>query len=57
MQSMTSMGRDVARAAMRHNDNKPRERTGDPGFHSEVYSNDRSNRESSRDAQGRRHRD
>jgi len=57
MQSMTTMGRDVARAAMRHNDNKPRERTADPGFHSEVYSNDRSSREISRDSQGRRHRD
>lgn len=57
MTSMSRFGRDLARAAMRMNDNKPRERTKDPGAFSEVYSNDRSSREESRDAQGRRRRD
>jgi len=57
MQSMSTFGRDAARAAMRHNDSKPRERTADPNFHSEVYSFDRSNRDESRSSDGKRHRD
>ena len=57
MQSMSSMGRDVARAAMARNDAKPKARASDPGFISEVFSYDRGNREESRDAQGRRRRD
>lgn len=57
MPTMTRFGRDLARAAMNKNDNKPRERGKEAGFHSDVYSNDRSNREASRDAQGRRRRD
>lgn len=54
---LSQRGRDVMAAAISRNDNKPRERTGDPGFHSEVYSNDRGNRERSRGNDGRRHRD
>lgn len=54
MQSMSRMGRDVANAAMRLNDDKPRERAAHPGFHSEVFSNDRSNREESRGPDGRK---
>lgn len=57
MASMSRFGRDLAREAMRHNDHKPRERTPDAGFHSEVFSFNRSNREESRDSHGRRHRD
>lgn len=57
MQSMSRFGRDVARTAMQRNDQRPRESAKDPGFHSDVYSNDRSSREPSRDAQGRRRRD
>ena len=57
MGSMSERGRAVARAAMARNDNKPRERARDVGFHVDVYSNSRSNREESRDAQGRRRRD
>jgi putative FmdB family regulatory protein len=57
MTSMTPLGRDLARAAMRANDHKPRERTADANFHSEVYSFNRSNRDASRDRDGRRHRD
>lgn len=57
MASMSERGRAVARAAMRMNDNKPRERAKEVGFHVDVYSNSRSNREESRDAQGRRRRD
>lgn len=57
MASMSERGRAVARAAMRLNDNKPRERAQSVGFHVDVYSNSRSNREESRDAQGRRRGD
>lgn len=57
MQSMSERGRDLARAVMRRNDDRPRERVADANFHSEVYSFDRSNRDVSRDGQGRRQRD
>lgn len=57
MATMSPRGRAVARAAMTRNDDKPRERTQDPNFHSEVLSFDRSNRVASRDEQGRRRRD
>jgi len=57
MASMSPQGRALARAAMRMNDGKPREYAKEAGFVSEVYSFDSSNREASRDAQGRRRRD
>jgi putative FmdB family regulatory protein len=57
MSAMSPRARDFARAAMRHNDHKPRQHARDPGFHSEVYNMDRSNREASRDGRGQRHRD
>jgi len=57
MAHMTSFGRAVALQAMRNNDGKPRPRATHPGFISEVYSYDRSNRETSRDSDGRRRRD
>lgn len=57
MQSMSPMGRAVARAAMQRNDGKPIKYAQHAGFHSEVYSQDRSNRETSYDQQGRRRRD
>ncbi len=59
MPGMTAFGRALAREAVRRNDAKPRpqEKARDPGFHSDVYSNNRSNRDESRDAQGRRRRD
>jgi len=57
MQSMTRRGRDLARAAMRMNDNKPREHTKDANFISECYSFDHSNREEYRGSDGRRGRD
>lgn len=57
MGSMSERGRAVARAAMARNDAKPRERAREVGFHVDVFSNSRSNREESRDAQGRRRRD
>jgi len=57
MPGMTERGREIARVAMRRNDGKPREKTVDAGFHSEVYSYDRSNRDESRGSDGRRHRD
>jgi hypothetical protein len=59
MQSMSTLGRDVARAAMRHTDQKaPREgRSRDMGFYIDCFSNDRSNRDESRDDHGKRRRD
>jgi len=57
MRTMSERGRAIARAAMSRNDGKPREHAREAGFHNEVYSNDRSNRDVSRDAQGRRRRD
>lgn len=57
MSRMTPFGRAVAVAAMRRNDAKPRPTAGEAGFFSDVYSLDRSNREASRDEQGRRRRD
>src|SRR4051812_30434129 len=57
MQTMSELGRNVARAAMELSDRKPVKRPGDAGFMSEVYSYDRSNRDESRDAHGRRRRD
>ena len=57
MRSMSEYGKDVARAAMRIGDNKPREYTRDPGIHSEALAYDRGNRAESRDPQGRRRRD
>lgn len=57
MQSMSNAGRDVARAMIARTNAKPQPRAGEPGFYSEVYSSDRSNREPSRDAQGRRRRE
>lgn len=57
MPQMTERGRQLAHAAIRRNNDKPRERAKDPGFHVEVFSYDRSNRDESRDGQGRRRRD
>lgn len=57
MSSFSPFGRDLAREAMRRNDNKPREYARDPGVHVEALAYDRGNREGSRDAQGRRRRD
>lgn len=57
MQSMSERGRSMARLVMARNDNKPREKASESGFHSEVYAYNRSNRDDSRDAHGRRRRD
>lgn len=57
MPSMSRYNRDLARAAMARNDDKPRERPRDGGFHVEVMSFDHSNRMESRDPHGRRRRD
>ncbi len=57
MKTMSPLGRAVAQVTMARNDAKPRERVGSPEFHSEVYSFSRSNRDDSRDADGRRRRD
>lgn len=56
MQHMSEKGRDLARAAMRKADNEPRPQARDAGFHVQALSYDRSNREESRDAHGRRRR-
>jgi len=57
MESMTEAGRLFCKAVMHRNDRKPLPRPHDPGFRVEAYTDNRSNREESRDAQGRRHRD
>lgn len=57
MKSFSNMGRDVARESIRIGNNRPQPKTHDPGFRVEAYSDDRSSREVSRDAQGRRRRD
>lgn len=54
---MSAAGADILRACMERSDAKPRHRTYDSNFHSEVYSFDRGNREESRGADGRRRRD
>lgn len=55
---MRGQGRDAMRAMMTREDAKGPRRVGtEPGIHIEAYSNDRSNREESRDARGHRHRD
>jgi hypothetical protein len=56
MQRMTPYGRDLARAAMAQTDGVHRA-PHQVGFHSEVYNDDRSNREVSRDERGRQRRD
>jgi hypothetical protein len=50
-------GRDLMHAAVRQGEARPQPRTYDTGFHVDVYSNDRSNRDESRDSSGRRRRD
>ena len=57
MQSMSPAGRAIARAAIARNNAKPLMRAREAGFHVDAFSNDRSNRETSRDGQGRRRRD
>jgi hypothetical protein len=57
MRGMSEYGKAVARAAMSRNDAKPIQRTQDAGFHSQVYSDNRSNRETSYGSDGRRRRD
>jgi hypothetical protein len=57
MQNMSAFGRAVAQVAMARGDAKKPRRAAEPGFYSEAYSMDRSNRQESRDEQGRRRRD
>lgn len=57
MKTMSPFGRAVAHAAIARNNAKPSARAQASGFHVDVFSNDRSNRDESRDAQGRRRRD
>ncbi len=54
---LSERGRAMMMANHARGEARPRPRAGDPGFFSEVYSMDRSNREDSRDEQGRRRRD
>lgn len=54
---LSEHAKDVMRAAIAHNDAKRRGRSDDAGVHVEVYSNDRSNRDDSRGASGKRYRD
>ncbi len=54
---MSAVGADILRASMERNDGKPRAHVFDAGFHSDVYANDRSNRDDSRRSDGKRFRD
>jgi hypothetical protein len=49
MQGFSQMGQDLAREAMRQNDNKPKGSSFEPGFRIGILSDDRSNREAYRD--------
>lgn len=55
--TLSPEARDLMRAAMANNDRKERPRHTDPGGYFEVYSQDRSNRDESRDGRGMRRRD
>jgi len=57
MQSMSREGRDLARAVINRNNAKPVRVVRNPGLHVDVYSNDRGNRDESRDRRGKRFRD
>ena len=57
MQHFSRFGRDVARTAMDRNDAKPGLKARESGFFVDVYSNNRTNRDESRDDRGRRRRD
>jgi len=58
MKSMSAAGRTIAQAAINRNIARhQQERTSDPGFRIECYSDDRSSRETSRGSDGRRRRD
>jgi hypothetical protein len=54
---MSAAGADIMRAVMARNDAKERPRARDAGFHSDVYANNRSNRDESRRSDGTRNRD
>ncbi len=54
---LSEHGRAIMRASQEKGNARPMPRGSDPGFFSEVYSQNRSNRDESRDAQGRRRRD
>lgn len=57
MPSMSPRMRDLARTVIERNNQKPGLSAKEAGFHVEAFSYDRSNRDESRDAQGRRRRD
>ena len=57
MKSMSDGAKSIGRRLVAMNDAKPKPRAYDPGFHVEAYSNNRSNREESRDERGRRRND
>jgi hypothetical protein len=54
---LSERGRDLMRTAMARNDGKARPKAWESGFHVDVYSNSRSNRDESRRPDGRRYRD
>lgn len=57
MKTMSEGAKSIGRRLIDMNDRKPKPQTYDPGFHVEAYSNNRSNREESRDERGRRRND
>lgn len=54
---LSERGRAIMRAAQESGSRRPKPTFSGAGFHSEIYSYDRSNREESRDEKGRRRRD
>jgi hypothetical protein len=54
---LSAQGRDLARVAIARTNAKGGPKSYDPGCHIEVYSYDRSNRDESRNANGKRYRD
>lgn len=57
MKTMSTYGRDLARAAMANGNSRRQEASQDSGFYVEVFSQDRGSRDRSRDERGQRRRE
>lgn len=57
MKTMSNFGRDLGHAAVARGNARPQERSQGTGFRVEAYSEDRGNRDESRDPRGMRRRD
>ena len=54
---LSERGREIMRRAERQGQDRPQPRAREVGFHVDVYANNRSNRDESRDPRGHRRRD